>query len=39
MCNNQKTIIFKSQEAIGILSSLGLKTPFSKVPVLGKILF
>ena len=29
----------KEQEAKGLLSSLGLKTPLSKVPVLGCILF
>ena len=29
----------KKQEAKGLLSSLGLKTPLSKVPLLGDILF
>ena len=29
----------KNQEANGLLSSLGLKTPLSKVPLLGDILF
>ena len=29
----------KNQEAKGILSTLGIRTPLSKVPVLGDILF
>ena len=29
----------KEQEAKGILSSLGLKTPLSKIPLQGEILF
>ena len=29
----------KGQEAKGILSSLGFKTPLSKIPLLGDILF
>ena len=31
--------IIKKQEAKGILSSLGLKTPLNKIPLLGDILF
>ena len=31
--------IVKKQEAKGILSSLGLKTPLNKIPLLGDILF
>ena len=41
--NNDKTIILsrliKKQEASGILSTLGLKTPLKKIPLLGDILF
>ena len=29
----------KEQETKGILSSVGLKTPLSKIPLLGDILF
>ena len=29
----------KEQEAKGLLSNLGLKTPLNKIPVLGDILF
>ena len=29
----------KNQEANGLLSNLGLKTPLSKIPLLGNILF
>ena len=29
----------KKQEAKGILSSLGLETPLSKIPLLGETLF
>ena len=36
-CNSKKFI--KNQEAKGLLSNLGTKTPLSKVPILGDILF
>ena len=39
ICGSKKSIFIKKQEASGILSSLGLKTPLSKVPLLGDILF
>ena len=39
ICGSKKTTIMKEQEAKGILSSLGLKTPLSKVALLGDILF
>ena len=35
----RKSIFVKNQEAKGLLINLGLRTPFSKVPVLGDILF
>ena len=35
----KESIFIKEQEAKGLLSSLGLKTPLSKVPLLGDILF
>ena len=31
--------LFKKQEARGIISSLGLKIPLSKIPLFGDILF
>ena len=39
ICGSKKSIFIKKEEASGILSSLGLKTPLSKVPLLGDILF
>ena len=36
---NKKSIFIKNQEAKGLLSNLGLKTPLSKVSILGDILF
>ena len=35
----QKLRIIKDQEAKGLLSNLGVKTPLSKVQILGDILF
>ena len=37
-CGNTKSRFIKNQEAKGLLSSLGLRTPLSKVPLLGDIL-
>ena len=37
ICGSKKFI--KKQEAKGLLSKLGIKTPFSKLPILGDILF
>ena len=39
VCSCKKSKFVKEQEAKGLLSSLGLKTPLSKVPLLGDILF
>ena len=41
MCNmwQQKSKFIKKQEASGLLSKLGIKTPLSKIPVLGDVLF
>ena len=39
ICGSKKSRFIKKQEASGILSSLGLKTPLSKVPLFGNILF
>ena len=39
VCNSKKSRFIKSQEAKGLLSNLGVRTPLSKVPILGDILF
>ena len=38
-CNSKKSKFVNKQEAKGLLSKLGIKTPFSKLPILGDILF
>ena len=38
-CNSKISRFIIEQEASGILSGLGLKTPLSKGPLLGDILF
>ena len=35
----KKSKFIKKQEAKGILSSLGIKTPLSEIPLLGDVLF
>ena len=39
ICGSKKSRFIKNQEAKGLLSHLGNKTPLSKVPVLMDILF
>ena len=39
ICGSKKSKFIKKQEAKGILSSLGIKAPFSKIPLLGDVLF
>ena len=39
ICGSKKSRFIKNQEAKGLLSNLGLKTPLSKVPILDDILF
>ena len=34
VCGNKKSRFVKEQEAKGFLSNLGIKTPFSKIPLL-----
>ena len=34
ICSSKKSRFIKEQQAMGILSNLGMKTPFSKVPLL-----
>ena len=39
ICGSKKSRFIKNQEAKGLSSNLGIKTPLSKVPILGDILF
>ena len=39
ICGRKKSKFIKEQEAKGLLSNIGLKTPLNKIPVLGDILF
>ena len=36
-CGSKRSRFIKNQEAKGILSNLGVRTPLSKVPILGDI--
>ena len=38
-CGSRKSRFIKNQEAKGLLSNLSIRTPLSKVPILGDILF
>ena len=39
ICRSKQSSFIKDWEAKGLLSYLGLRTPLSKVPILGDILF
>ena len=39
ICSSKKSRFIKNQEAKGLLSKSGIRTPLSKVPILGDILF
>ena len=39
ICGSKKSRFIKNQETKGLLNNLGLRTPLSKVPLLGDILF
>ena len=39
ICDSKKYKFIDKQEASGLRSKLGIKTPLSKVPTLGDILF
>ena len=39
ICGSKKSRFIKNQKAKGLLSNLGIRTPLSKVPILGDILF
>ena len=39
ICGSKTSKFIKEQEAKGLLSNLGIKTPLSKIPILGDIFF
>ena len=39
ICGSKKSTFIKNQEAKGVLSNLSVRTPLSKVAILGDILF
>ena len=39
ICGSKKSKLIDKQEASGLLSKLGIKTPLSKIPILGDVLF
>ena len=39
VCDSKKSQFIKEQEANGLLSSLGIKTPLNEIPLLGPLLF
>ena len=39
VCGTKKSKIIKEKEASRLLSSLGIKTPLSKIPLVGHLLF
>ena len=39
VCDHKKSRFINEQEPGGLLSSLGIKTPLSKIPLLGSLLF
>ena len=39
ICGSKKSRSVKNQKAKGLLSNLGIRTPLSKVPILGDIFF
>ena len=39
ICGSKKSKFIKNQKAKGLFSNLGIRTPVSKVPILGNILF
>ena len=39
ICGSKKSRFIKNQEEKGLLSNFGVRTPLSKIPILGDILF
>ena len=38
VCGSKKSKFINKQQASGLLSQLGIKTPLSKIPILGDVL-
>ena len=38
VCNSKKSKFIKEQETRGLLSSLGIRSPLSQIPLLGPLL-
>ena len=39
ICGSKKSKFIKEQQAIGLLSNLGVRTPLNKIPLLEDVLF
>ena len=39
ICGSKKSKFIKEQQAKGLLSNLGIRTPLNKIPLLGDVLF
>ena len=39
ICSSKKSKSINKQEVSGLLSKLGIRTPLSKIPILGEVLF
>ena len=39
MCDSKKSKFIKEQEARALITSLGIKKPLSKIPLVGPLLF
>ena len=39
ICGSKKSKFIKEQQAKGLLSNLGIRTPLNKIPLVGDILF
>ena len=39
ICGNKKSTFMKEEQAKGLLGNFGIKRPFSKIPLLGDLLF
>ena len=39
VCHSKISRFIKQQEVIGLINSLGIKTPLNKIPLIGPILF
>ena len=39
VCDSKKSKFIKQQEVSGLLTSLGIKTPRNKIPLVGPLLF